>query len=197
MHGAAVVLKEYLAPDQKDMAIVHSTLDSAVDFDINLVLDSKNNYTALHCAVQAHFALHYSRADVVEKLLANGASVHATDIDGNTALHLAAKFYCDYTIINLLLKAGADRSAKNHAGKTAYDMVCTYAGPAASFIAAPLKPQTELAELSTTSLRVATIWHDEAATASPLKSPGLPMETPIFTHAYRNSSPLDISPIKD
>jgi len=51
-------------------------------------------------------------------LIAAGASLTATDIDGETALHKAA-YYGRSTLCRILLDEGCDFSSKNKAGKTA------------------------------------------------------------------------------
>jgi ankyrin repeat protein len=57
---------------------------------------------------------------IVEYLVAHGADVNARDNDGETALHVAAKY--DDRIVALLLRLGADPSIKNRRGKSAIDL---------------------------------------------------------------------------
>jgi len=63
--------------------------------------------------------------EVARKLLELGADPNATNADGRTALHAAARlsFTGDATaVVELLLEAGADPSAADAAGRTALDL---------------------------------------------------------------------------
>ena len=56
-------------------------------------------------------------ASVIKLLIDSGASLKATDSDGNTALHNAALFK-NIKVVDMLLNAGADVMAKNNDGGT-------------------------------------------------------------------------------
>jgi ankyrin repeat protein len=60
-------------------------------------------------------------APLVKLLVDNGAKLDTIDHDGNTALHEAAIMDAA-AAAQVLLAAGADRTKKNHDGKTAYDL---------------------------------------------------------------------------
>ena len=60
-------------------------------------------------------------AEFVEVLLALGADVNNSDINGDTALH-EASYYGKEDIVEILLKHEADTSLKNDNGSTARDI---------------------------------------------------------------------------
>jgi hypothetical protein len=77
-------------------------------------------------------------------LLDKGASVNATNRDGNTPLHIAA-FLCNEEIVRLLLQRGANPSLKNKRGETAVDVVRGAWGPELSQVYENLDRERELA----------------------------------------------------
>ena len=61
--------------------------------------------------------------EVLSLLLEAGADVNARNVDGATALMMAAMHGADSVeVINALIKAGADVNAKTEEGKTALDL---------------------------------------------------------------------------
>lgn len=66
--------------------------------------------------------LHWNLAGVVLWLLKNGADPRLTDAEGNAALHEAAGRGVHVRVVEALLRAGAEKSARNHAGCTALDV---------------------------------------------------------------------------
>ena len=74
----------------------------------------KNGYSYLHIAVQSGLLI------VVEKLLAKGAKVDIIDKFGKTPLMVAVSGYNgDRTLIDLLIRSGADINRKNKTGISA------------------------------------------------------------------------------
>src|SRR3546814_12470434 len=65
----------------------------------------------------------HGRPEAVMTLLANGADPRATDADGNTPLHHAARS-SDPGVAALLRDAAAERTARNHAGLTPLGGAC-------------------------------------------------------------------------
>ena len=64
----------------------------------------------------------HGHLDIAEYLIDRRADVTATARDGNSALHVAA-FFCNFELVDLLLKNGASVSAKNRRGQTPIDVV--------------------------------------------------------------------------
>lgn len=74
----------------------------------------KNGYSYLHIAVQSGLLI------VVEKLLVKGAKVDIIDKFGKTPLMVAVSGYNgDRTLIDLLIRSGADINRKNETGISA------------------------------------------------------------------------------
>ncbi|KAH7407056.1 ankyrin repeat-containing domain protein [Phaeosphaeria sp. MPI-PUGE-AT-0046c] len=71
-----------------------------------------------------HIATEYSHVELVRELLLAGGDVNATNDDGDrfisnrTPLHIAVKTACDYEIIRLLLKHGANLHQQTRQGRT-------------------------------------------------------------------------------
>lgn len=65
----------------------------------------------------------HGRPDAVTTLLANGADPRATDTEGNTPLHHAARS-SDPGVVALLLDATAEIDALNHEGRTPLGIAC-------------------------------------------------------------------------
>ena len=78
-----------------------------------------------------HMAVLCNHPETVKVLLANGAKVNAADDLGLTALHYAAGApFEDPTVTDLLLAAGADRTAKDKKGRTPRDLATELKHPA-------------------------------------------------------------------
>lgn len=79
---------------------------------------------ATHGRTALHVAAGTERSVAVEILLRSGAPVNATDGRGQTALHIAARGYCnDARIMEVLLEAGASQYMKDNNGKFPLDYV--------------------------------------------------------------------------
>jgi len=87
--------------------------------DVNIVDEQK--WSALMYASNGHS----NKVEMVELLLKNNAKVELANVDGNTALHLAVKYY-NLTVadVKLLLEAKADVNAVNSRGETPL-MLCS------------------------------------------------------------------------
>lgn len=57
-----------------------------------------------------------------EELLALGADPNIVDKDGNTALHLACKNRKGYAVLSLVTRKRTDRTLRNKAGQSAFDI---------------------------------------------------------------------------
>jgi ankyrin repeat protein len=66
--------------------------------------------------------IHWNLASVVLWLLKKGADPKLADPAGNTALHEAAGRGVHVRVVQALLEAGAEKSARNQAGLTAFDI---------------------------------------------------------------------------
>jgi hypothetical protein len=60
-------------------------------------------------------------------LIEKGADVTAADIDGRTALHVAARYGCE-KVVEMLLAAGADVTAIDNSGRTALQLAAQGTG---------------------------------------------------------------------
>lgn len=90
---------------------VNALLDGNADIN-----STDENFTALHWAVIEE------ANDAFDVLIRRGANVNiATDYEDFTPLHFAA-YYRDEAMVNALLNAGADKSARDSKGRTAFDL---------------------------------------------------------------------------
>lgn len=83
--------------------------------EIDLVMDSRNQNTALDAAIAA------GEPGTAEVLLAHGADPNVQSAGGYTPLHKAA-VHGNATMLNLLLAKGARKDLKSNDGKTPRDM---------------------------------------------------------------------------
>jgi ankyrin repeat protein len=67
-------------------------------------------------------AIQWNKTELAEALIANGAGINTADEDGETPLMYSIKWSGNITLIQALLNAGADVSAKNAQGKTAIEL---------------------------------------------------------------------------
>jgi ankyrin repeat protein len=82
-------------------------------------LRGTNGETLLHCLDYPVPAGEPADTALIDLLLAHGASVGDTDVDGNTPLHLVVARNLEHVeLVRFLLSRGADISAKNSKGNT-------------------------------------------------------------------------------
>ncbi len=62
----------------------------------------------------------------VQSLIQDGENVNDSNESGETVLMYATRSHCDSTLLELLLKSGADISAIDHEGVSVFDMAITY-----------------------------------------------------------------------
>src|SRR5215813_9291518 len=99
-------------------------------------------------------AIRNEDAQVVRKLLDNGADVNARDAEGNTPLILAS-FYASPECVELLIEKGADVNAANKAGATALIRAATDYEKTRLFVAAGAQVRVRTADLGNTPLILA------------------------------------------
>lgn len=68
-----------------------------------------------------HYAAKHNNRNALELVLSRGVSVNQADRSGNTALHHAAAGG-HFELVQFLVSQGAAPAARNHAGKTPYDV---------------------------------------------------------------------------
>lgn len=133
-----------LTKTQKDRLLSEQLFKAILDNDLNLVklfvemgapLERVNKigddaYRKLTPLLQALTEKAEYKCDtkIIEYLLYKGASVHATDNTGFTALHQTAYNHRDFAEIKLLLQYGADINAKDQDGATPLMVACGYNG---------------------------------------------------------------------
>ena len=71
-----------------------------------------------------HEAARQGSEDVVTVLMARGSSLSAKDRDGNTAIHVAAR-WGHLAIVEMLIEHNADVEILNNCGQTYSDLVST------------------------------------------------------------------------
>lgn len=94
-----------------DVDFVKFMIESGADVDVV----NNRGQTALHLGVK------YKCYEAVLLLIKAGADLEIQDKDGWTALHYAAHY--SITMVNILLRAGASKEAKNKKGETPWDMI--------------------------------------------------------------------------
>ncbi|HFJ9612664.1 TPA: ankyrin repeat domain-containing protein [Stenotrophomonas maltophilia] len=127
--GGAVELKEFLdsienIPDlnvlnEKGNSLMHiaayhgqelvlrELADAGADINVR---NKKEGWPPLHCAI------YNNSFGCVNALVSMGADVNAQDVDGDTALHIAAA-YSIIPVAEMILKAGGDATARNNHGQ--------------------------------------------------------------------------------
>lgn len=109
----------YLAVNSEvHFGAVRILLNAKADASIE---ENKYGETALHAILATKDVA--KCPDVVALLIDAACDVNAVRSNGNTPLHQAVR-YADLEIIRILVSAGANCSAKNKNGKTAYEEAC-------------------------------------------------------------------------
>merc|ERR1711977_282174 len=80
--------------------------------------DYLGGWTPLHAASRGGDAI------AAEALCSRNVDLDALAQDGSTALHRACA-WCNTAVVETLLKAGADRTIRNKAGRTALQELCS------------------------------------------------------------------------
>lgn len=112
--------------------------------ELDKLLNPVNSVSGDSRDTPLHQAAFRREPAIASLLLDKGASVNATNRDGNTPLHIAA-FLCNEEIVRLLLQRGANPSLKNKRGETAVDVVRGAWGPELSQVYENLDRERELA----------------------------------------------------
>lgn len=104
------------AAERGDTATVSSLLDEGVE--INATVDGRSPWTPLmHAAFEGH-------EETVRALLDRGANPNHEDLDGSTAITVAAG-RGHWPVVHLLAKHGADPYLQDYTGKSAIDVART------------------------------------------------------------------------
>ncbi len=72
-----------------------------------------------------HAAFTYGNHEIVPALIPLTEDINSVSYLGQTALHSAVRSAADYDTMQLLLENGADKTLKDNAGLTAYDLFIT------------------------------------------------------------------------
>jgi ankyrin repeat protein len=110
-------------------ALIHAAIDNRLDAaglllerGSNVNVQDKLGYTALHYAAQNY------HPEMALLLLERGAAVDVQDVHGNTPLWRAVFLsHGRGAVIDILLKAGADRNRKNERGRSPLELATTIA----------------------------------------------------------------------
>lgn len=117
-----------LIDEAKKKSPLHRAASSGNIYTIKYILSGEyNSYTPKyaiderddHLNTPLHEAAAFDQIEVIELLVAKGADINATDMNGDTPLHKAVA-YGSTKSIKLLLKLGAKRSIRNKKGYKAY-----------------------------------------------------------------------------
>jgi len=77
------------------------------------------NFLDKRAPMEPHGAIASQKSlNEIDHLLKSGCDVNGRDDDGNTPLHLAARYHSDPKVLELLLNAGAELEPENKEEKT-------------------------------------------------------------------------------
>ncbi len=68
-----------------------------------------------------HLAARVQSRYIVDAILKQGIDINIQNIDGNTPLHYAARYYCEEKFFNYMVQQGADYTIRNNKKQTAID----------------------------------------------------------------------------
>lgn len=98
-----------------------SAINSLVGAGANVEALDHHHWTPLHCASRYSVCCRAIRA-----LLNHGANIHARETAGESPLHVACS-YLAASVVDLLLRNGADETAVNDDGRTPAEIIGIYA----------------------------------------------------------------------
>jgi hypothetical protein len=127
--------KAQLHRDQKHCAFV-AALKSADEAEALRLLAALVGLKDGSGRTAFHYAAENGLVAAMELLLAHGADPNAADGTDRTAFHYAVGYGCRTAGVLALLVAGADRTAKNTDGKTAFDVAGSLKGKLTSIVEA-------------------------------------------------------------
>ena len=87
-----------------------------------LAKNVKHSDTNLNGETILHLAIEKNNIMLIEKLLNLGLDINSKDNNGVTPLHLAVMKAKNMSVIEFLLKNGADKNIKTPFGETVYDL---------------------------------------------------------------------------
>ncbi len=87
-----------------------------------LAKNVKHSDTNLNGETILHLAIEKNNIMLIEKLLNLGLDINSKDNNGVTPLHLAVMKAKNMSVIEFLLKNGADKNIKTLFGETVYDL---------------------------------------------------------------------------
>jgi hypothetical protein len=113
------------AIDSDKWSILHQAVEEGslemVDYLLNLI--HVDSYDDQH-STPLHIAAHEGHPRMLELLIKRGANIHAVDIFGNTALHVAAASPdTDTEVFLILIEHGINIFARNSEGMSALDIL--------------------------------------------------------------------------
>lgn len=107
------LIKKY-STSKKDL--IDEKINYLIKKGLNPTENQENGKTILHLAVEN------GSVDLIEKIFSFGVDINAVTKDNLTALHIAASKAKDLTVLNWLIKNGANKNIESSFGETAFDL---------------------------------------------------------------------------
>lgn len=107
------LIKNY-STSKKDL--IDEKINYLINEGLNPSENQENGKTILHLAVEN------GTIGLIEKIFSFGVDINAVTKDNLTALHIAASKAKDLTVLNWLIKNGANKNLKSSFGETAFDL---------------------------------------------------------------------------